>query len=202
MKRTERIAKMAITSFTVFFTVALLHAAASAQKTAAVTVTNTDANPVPVRGGVSVTNTPTVDARQSGDWAVGISGTPTVKLDPSAVVSIANEPGRQWTSFNLITNERTYTPPSEKTLVLEYVSGVITLANQFGAPTLRCSSIGTVLPKMSRPFGSTDTTWYFSEMVRGYADQTNPVSCDTDFATVTQFIFTVKGHFVNGVREQ
>ena len=56
----------------------------SAQRAAPVNVTNTTANPVPVSGGVSVTNTPTVDARQSGTWNVGISGTPSVKLDATA----------------------------------------------------------------------------------------------------------------------
>jgi hypothetical protein len=49
-----------------------------------VVVTNTTANPVPVTGQLNIGNTPTVDARQSGSWIVGINGTPTVKLDPTA----------------------------------------------------------------------------------------------------------------------
>lgn len=49
-----------------------------------VVVVNTPANPVPVTGQLNIGNIPTVDARQSGPWIVGISGTPTVKLDPTA----------------------------------------------------------------------------------------------------------------------
>ena len=63
----------------------VLQTSVSAQqgsKSAPVTVTNTTANPVPVGGGVSITNTPTVDARQSGTWNVGIAGKPTVGIDP------------------------------------------------------------------------------------------------------------------------
>jgi len=56
----------------------------AAQKGPTVTVDNTPANPVPVTGGVAITNAPTVDARQSGTWNVGITGTPTVQLDSTA----------------------------------------------------------------------------------------------------------------------
>ena len=53
-----------------------------------VVVVNTPDKPVPVTGsvqisgGLQVTNTPTVDARQSGPWSVAVSGTPTVGIDP------------------------------------------------------------------------------------------------------------------------
>ncbi|MGB7068677.1 MAG: hypothetical protein WBD22_04225 [Pyrinomonadaceae bacterium] len=46
-----------------------------------VIVNNTSANPVPVTGQVNIGTLPAVDAKQSGIWNVGISGTPTVKLD-------------------------------------------------------------------------------------------------------------------------
>ena len=49
-----------------------------------VVVVNTPANPVPVSGQINIGNMPAVDARQSGPWNVGILGTPTVKLDPTA----------------------------------------------------------------------------------------------------------------------
>ena len=51
---------------------------------APVVVTNTSSNPVPVSGQVNIGTLPAVDARQSGAWNVGITGTPTVKLDPTA----------------------------------------------------------------------------------------------------------------------
>ena len=38
----------------------------------------------PLAKDVNVVNTPTVNAQQSGAWNVGITGTPTVKLDPTA----------------------------------------------------------------------------------------------------------------------
>lgn len=61
-----------------------------------VEVVNTPAEPVPVTGtitgsvnvantpNVNVVNAPTVDARQSGQWNVGIAGTPTVRIDPNS----------------------------------------------------------------------------------------------------------------------
>jgi|GEM_PF-3762667 len=53
-----------------------------------VVVVNPPSQPVPVTGtvtgNVSITSIPTVDARQSGQWNVGINGTPTVRIDPNA----------------------------------------------------------------------------------------------------------------------
>ena len=46
-----------------------------------VVVTNTAANPVPVTGQVNVGTLPAVDAKQSGLWTVGITGTPTVQVE-------------------------------------------------------------------------------------------------------------------------
>jgi hypothetical protein len=52
-----------------------------------VIVVNPPSQPVPVTGTISgsvnIANTPTVSAKQSGLWNVGIVGTPTVKLDPN-----------------------------------------------------------------------------------------------------------------------
>jgi len=75
------------------------------QKTAPVVVTNTAANPVPVAGGVVITNVPSVDAysRQSGEWSVGLTGTPTVRIDPEREVvvrrpdSLLNAETYNWT---------------------------------------------------------------------------------------------------------
>jgi hypothetical protein len=66
----------------------------------AVTVDNTSANPVPVAiqgtaavaGGVAITNSPTVQAAQSGAWSVALSGTPNVSISNTPSVSIANVP--------------------------------------------------------------------------------------------------------------
>jgi hypothetical protein len=52
-----------------------------------VIVVNPASQPVPVtgtiNGSVNITNTPTVNAQQTGPWNVGIVGIPTVKLDSS-----------------------------------------------------------------------------------------------------------------------
>ena len=57
---------------------------------APVTVVNTSANPVPVVGTVSVNGTSTVDAKQSGDWNVGIAGNSAT--NPLQVHDVDNAP--------------------------------------------------------------------------------------------------------------
>jgi hypothetical protein len=62
-----------------------------------VNVVNTTANPVPttlvgtsaISGNVSVVNTPTVNAQQSGAWTVGITGMPSVSIVGTPTVSLA-----------------------------------------------------------------------------------------------------------------
>ena len=69
-----------------FIALTLLQWPAQAQtstKSAPVTVMNTTANPVPVTGQIVVGSLPAVDAKQSGEWKVGITGTPTVGIDPA-----------------------------------------------------------------------------------------------------------------------
>lgn len=58
--------------------------AAQGQPGSPVLVVNKTANPVPVAGEVNIGTLPAVDSKQSGTWNVGISGTPTVRLDASA----------------------------------------------------------------------------------------------------------------------
>lgn len=68
---------------------------------APVTVLNTTSNPVPtsvqgtttISGNVNVSNTPTVNAQQNGLWSVGILGTPTFGLSPSANAVQAQQNG-------------------------------------------------------------------------------------------------------------
>ncbi len=63
--------KSALASVVFLLTVGIF--AANAQPGAPVQVVNKPADPIPVAG--------TVDAKQNGTWTVGVSGTPTVKLD-------------------------------------------------------------------------------------------------------------------------
>ncbi len=71
-----------------------------------VTVDNTSANPVPIKGtatvtgsvaitgtpNVNVANTPAVNAQQSGPWSVGINGTPSVNVASMPAVTIGGTP--------------------------------------------------------------------------------------------------------------
>jgi hypothetical protein len=69
--------------------------AAPTPNTVNVKVVNTAAETVPVTGSVTIGNTPAVDARQSGDWNVGITGTPIVNIgntsaNPALVRDVSN----------------------------------------------------------------------------------------------------------------
>ena len=83
----KRLIRTFIVSAAVIVAVTQLQNAVSAQdvprETKPVVVVNTPDNPVPVTGSVQVTNTPTVEARQSGPWNVALEGTPTFKIDPN-----------------------------------------------------------------------------------------------------------------------
>jgi hypothetical protein len=110
-----------------------------------VTVVNTPADPVPVTGSISgsvnILNTPTVNARQNGAWNVGIVGTPTVGLSPSAntvkidpssplpVNSGANQPFQSLRVFQLANGERegfsSFNGPIGKQLVIAGADGIL-----------------------------------------------------------------------------
>jgi hypothetical protein len=85
-----------------------------------------------VGGTVNVGNTPSVSAQQSGSWNVGITGTPTVGLDPSAnVVDDQHDPARQAVQFSIemflrdgLQGDSTspYTVPALRRLVVTNVS--------------------------------------------------------------------------------
>lgn len=112
-----------------------------------VKVVNTPAEPVPVTGSitgsVNVVNTPAVNAQQSGEWNVGIVGTPTVglspsantvKIDPSSALPVnnsANQPFQSLRVFQIANGERegfsSFSGPNGKQLVIEYVSAIQTV---------------------------------------------------------------------------
>lgn len=80
MKRASFKSLLAVAVF--LFSPAILFAQGQGQRTETpVIVTNTSANPVPVTGQVNIGTLPSVDAKQSGLWTVGITGTPTVQVD-------------------------------------------------------------------------------------------------------------------------
>ncbi len=113
-----------------------------------VKVVNTSANPVPtqaqgttdIAGIVSVTNTPTVLAKQGGPWNVGISGTPTVQIDNAANAPVfvreVDNPARHAFQSSILFDipdsfievcPTLATVPIGKRMVIQYVSARVTL---------------------------------------------------------------------------
>lgn len=80
MKKSQTRSALAIAVFLLFIGIAV----AQGQPGSPVLVVNKPANPIPVAGEVNIGTIPAVDAKQSGTWNVGVTGTPTVKLDPNA----------------------------------------------------------------------------------------------------------------------
>ncbi len=104
-------------------------AAGTTTDTKAVLVTNTVAEPVPVQGAVAVTNTPTVNAKQSGPWAVALGGPVQVEntaANPLNVREVATPLQTVMVHGNLDGNTSRsatlYTVPAGKRLVLQYLN--------------------------------------------------------------------------------
>ncbi len=88
-----------------------------------VVVTNTIAEPVPVQGTVAVTNTPTVNAKQSGPWAVTVENAAANPLNVREVAAPL-----QTVMFHSIVEHSAprsvhfYTVPAGKRLVVQYIN--------------------------------------------------------------------------------
>jgi hypothetical protein len=108
---------------------------------------------------VNVVNTPTVQAQQSGAWQVGITGTPGFLVENTAQAPVlardVDEPARQpfqrTGSIDFAAGEHIslteFVVPTNKRLVIEYVSANIVLMDQpltlFAVHTAAASSGGT-----------------------------------------------------------
>jgi hypothetical protein len=94
---------------------------------APVTVTNTQANPLPVVGTINVNGTPTVNAQQSGNWNVGIAGNSAT--NPLQVHDVDHAPRKSFAktlrltmNFGDIAAVGTFDVPTGKRLVIEFFS--------------------------------------------------------------------------------
>jgi hypothetical protein len=172
----------AIAGFVLLLTAASLatsrgHAAAAAG-TAPVTVMNTAVNPVPITGSVTASVSGTIAATQSGDWNVGQSGTWNVGVPDPVTVQTGTTPlavtdssttSRTPTEIDLSAGFSngdsmasplaTYTVPSGKRLVLEYVSAFSGI--QPGQHLLECD-LNNLLFIPFIDGGSDSATEYFS----------------------------------------
>ena len=192
-----------------------------------VKVINTPAEAVPVAvqgttnvsGSVNVANTPTVNAKQSGAWNVGIAGTPTVEVGNEAgnpvLTRDVDRPTAQPFQFEaVVTIEDGFQGgnagipvPSGKLLVIENVSafGLAPASqriqsfsiNTHVAPDNVLRSHYLQFTKQDTGFSSYEYT--VSQMTRVYADTPSAsayVFRATSSGTAT-FRFVVSGYFVD-----
>jgi hypothetical protein len=185
-----------------------------------VRVINDTSEPVPV----AVQGTPTVNAKQSGAWSVGINGTPTVEVGNAAAdpvfVRDVDRPTAQPFQYEA---EVTLTPgqggqntvipvPVGKLLVIENVSAwgtapVDQRIQQFAimthvAPDNVYRSHYLEFTKQDNGYGTANEYTVSSQDLRLYADTPNAyarvtrTSVNNSDSTVT-FKFVVSGYFVN-----
>ena len=192
-----------------------------------VKVINTPAEAVPVAvqgtttvaGSVNVANTPTVNAKQSGAWNVGITGTPTVEVGNDAgnpvLMRDVDRPTAQPFQYEAVVTiedglqggNASIPIPSGKLLVIENVSAFGTAS---ASQRIQTFSINThVAPDNTlrphylqftpRDTGFSSYEYTVSQQVRVYADTPGAAAYvfrATSSGTAT-FRFVVSGYFVN-----
>ena len=197
-----------------------------------VRVVNTAAEAVPVTvqgmpqltGSVSVSNTPTVSAQQSGTWNVGISGTPTVSVgNPSSNpvmvrdVDNAKQPFMRTVNLVLGANESFKSEqfpacpnnpnlcsnevPNGKLMVVEYVSAEAVNAPEgmLRAFIRRSSSAGlTDFPVVMHPQNSVFTAGDASTKLYFWPGEILSGNAQyNDVHTATSLSITISGYFMN-----
>ena len=192
-----------------------------------VKIVNTPAEAVPVAvqgttnvaGSVSISNTPTVNSKQSGAWSVGIAGTPTVEVGNAAgnpvLTRDVDRPTAQPFQYEAVLTiedgiqggNAAIPVPSGKLLVIENVSAFGTAPaeqriqtfsiNTHVAPDNVLRSHYLQFTKQDTGFNSYEYT--VSQMIRIYADTPSAsayVFRATSSGTAT-FRFIISGYFVN-----
>jgi len=169
-----------------------------------------------VAGAVSVTNTPTVNAQQSGAWNVGLTGSPTVQVgntagNPVLVRDVDRPTAQPFEQQVEVTipdggggENGFFSVPLGKLLVIEQVSA---RGNAPSGQRLNFSILSHTLPDLTQRFhylarvqdeDSPTTFFVQSQQVRIYADASASVRIDrngsTGMATAT---FVVTGHLIN-----
>jgi hypothetical protein len=189
-----------------------------------VRVINTPTEAVPTRaqgttnvaGAVSITNTPTVNAQQSGAWNVGLTGSPTVQVGNDAANPVlvrdvdrpTAQPFEQQVEVTIPDGNggenAGFLVPLGKLLVIEQVSA---RGNAPSGQRLNFSILSRVLPDLTLRFhhltrvqdeDSPTTFLVQSQQVRIYVDGSFAVRIDRNGSTGTATaVFVVTGHLIN-----
>jgi hypothetical protein len=166
---------------------------------------------------VNVTNSPTVQAQQSGPWTVGISGTPTVNIGNSPTVQVASSASNPVFVRDVnnavqpfhITLEtagvNTFLVPAGKRLVIEDVSGYAQVPTQQRGFFIVFTKIAGDVVFTSHIIPATYSFTYLgavdyliaNEQVRIYADPNTLVVAQTSFNLGGAAFITISGYFVN-----
>src|SRR5262249_32087797 len=185
-----------------------------------VVVVNTSVNPVPTQAQGTTTVAGTIQAEQSGNWNVGIAGTPTFEIgnntsSPVPVIDVENPAHHPFQFFATFSNtggnfisSNQIAVPAHKRLVIETVTvqavvptgqKVLAQINMMGGGVFAQHNI-MLTPQGSFNFNLLD---YFAatESVRLYADQGSAVPFNvTRSSNDAQFWggqYTVSGYFVD-----
>lgn len=199
------------------------HSAPPADKDVRVINTPTEAVPTiaqgttNIAGGVSITNTPTVNAQQSGAWNVGLTGSPTVQVgnplsNPVLIRDVDRATAQPFEQQVDVTipdgnggENGFFSVPFGKLLVIEQVSA---RGNTPSGQKLSFSILSHVLPDLTQRFhylsrvqdeDSPTTFLVQSQQVRIYADASVSVRIDRGTANqgTATATFVVTGHLVN-----
>lgn len=135
---------------------------------------------------VQVTNTPNVNAKQSGPWSVAVTGNPVVHVNntagaPAFVRTAAEgvQPYQVQTGLTLLNGNSqaaaTLNVPAGKRLVIEYLSASLGVPSGVGltlqlVPTLDGSQVSHVVPLTRTTVGGGFDSMTASEATRVYAD--------------------------------
>lgn len=171
-----------------------------------VTVVNTPSNPVPVVGNVSLTNTPTVQAQQLGQWNVSLSGTPTVQVgnapnSPLPVRDVDN-PARQpfqgeldpLVTVGSFTASDSLSVPAGKRLVIEFASATINTTSgtkmwvRIQTTTNNSTNAHTLVPELQGAFAAGGSDFFVAAQ---------PLKIYADPGTQVTFIVNVLGGVAN-----
>lgn len=167
-----------------------------------VVVVNTASQAVPVQtqgvttvaGDVNVANTPTVLAQQTGQWNVGLSGTPTVQVGNASsspvLVRDVDNPARQpfqreldpLVAVGQFTASDLFTVPAGKRLVIEFATASITTAPgtkmwvRIQTRVNGSTNEHSLLPELQGPFAASGSDFLLAaQSMKIYADPNTQV---------------------------
>ena len=134
----------------------------------------------------------------------GTAGSPLGIQSPLIVIN-ADNPARQPFYKNTVNQvlDNLFVVPASKSLVIEHVSGSVTIATTTGTGfvylgALDSSSSVLILPSASRDNGGGTTTWFFDTSIRLYLTTGKQLALFlTHLGTITNQDFRINGHLVD-----